>query len=79
MVRSTNDMSLFLKNSVAAFDERITMVFMAPSFSNMTSPYLFLSLVRDLCGIVPRSNKFPNSGHPGGPGGSRPWLEVFLL
>lgn len=78
MVRSTNDKSWFLKNSAAALDERITMVLMAPSLSKTTSPYLCLSSVRDRCGIAPRSNRLPNIGHPGGPGGRGPWRpELF--
>jgi hypothetical protein len=75
MVRSANDRSWFLKNSVAALADRITMVFIAPSLNQITLPYFCLMSVRVRCGIEPRSNRFPNIGHPDGPGGCLFWLD----
>ncbi|KAH7853634.1 hypothetical protein Vadar_004941 [Vaccinium darrowii] len=67
--RSQKVESWFLNNAAAALGDCITMVFTDPSFNQSTGPYLDLSLYRFWCGIVPRSNILPITGHPVGPGG----------
>lgn len=56
MVRSAKERSWFLKKSAADLAVRMTMVFVEPSFSQITGPYFCFREDNVMCGIVPRLN-----------------------
>jgi hypothetical protein len=59
-----------------AGEETTTAVFI-PRERDMRGPYLVARWKRASLGLLPKWNRFPTIGHPGGPGGSLQY--VFLL